>query len=301
MRRDVARAVRHGRRLAALPETGQRPERRPGVRRVRVVHGDGEPPVERGDRRGPGLVPGQADLGPQPRLAGQRPPPRQPPRLLPVDRLPEPLGPVLPDQHPPRHARGVHLRDLHRYVVQPLVGEQQPGDALRRLGRPLDPVIEPLGPLGDFDGVRARAGRHVGRERGEHPAGQLAAPGRHVDEVQRRGPPQRLVDPAQQPRHGPCEQRRRVHGRTEVPGRPLGPAIEAARPVQGLPSRRTPPSPLVSLVSLAPRHCCHGARLSGHNERNSTLRSTRARCGSVLRLTPAPIPLPYAGLRAAPL
>lgn len=131
MCRDVARAVRYGCRLAALAETGERAERRAGVRGVRVVDGDRNSPVDGGDGGRPGRVPGEADLGAQPLLGRLRPPPGEPLGLSADCRLPEPLGPVLPYEHEPRYADGVHLGDLHGYVVQPLVGEQQSGDPLR--------------------------------------------------------------------------------------------------------------------------------------------------------------------------
>ncbi|ELS55281.1 hypothetical protein STVIR_3766 [Streptomyces viridochromogenes Tue57] len=54
-------------------------------------------------------------------------------------------------------------------------------------------------------------------------------------------------------------------------------------------------------MPFARRLCCHRPRLSAQGNTASTLGSTRSWCGSALRLTPAHISLPYAGLRAAPL
>jgi hypothetical protein len=299
MGREVARSVRYRRRPAPFTETRERPEQGARRCRVRVVDGDREPPLHRGDHRRPRLVPGQADLGPQPLLGRQRPPPVQPLGFRAGDRFPETLAAVPPYEHPSWDARRVRLGDLHGYVVQPFVGEQQPGDVLRGPGQPLDPVIEGLGAVGDLDGVRARAGGHVGGQGREDAGGQLAPPRGHVDEVETRGPPQRLVDAAQQPGHGPGEQRRGVHGRTEVPGRALRPAVEAVRTVEGGLGGGPPSAPVARRPGR--RVIGHAVRLGARGKGASTLGSTRGRYGSVLRLTPAHTTLPYAGLRAAPL
>lgn len=295
MGRDVARAVRHGCRLAALAEAGERAERGAGVPGVRVVDGDREPLVDGGDGGRPGSVPGEADLGPQPLLGRQGPPPGEPLGLRTGEGLPEPLGAVFSYEHTPRDAGGVHLGHLHGHVVQPLVGEQQPGDPLRGLGQPLDARIESSGTVGELDCERTHACGHFGGQRGEYTGRQLTAAGGQVHEVQGGRLAEGLVHPAQQPGHGAREERRRVHGRTEVSGWSLGPAVEALGPVQGVLGRRPPATPPARGVFR------HVVRLSAQDNRASTLGSTRDVYGSVLRLTPAHFTRPYAGLRAAPL
>lgn len=294
MRGDVARAVRDGQRLPTLPEAGERPERGPRTGDVRVVDGHGETASEGGDRGGPGGIPGEPDFGTV-SCGGQRPPLPQPLRFRTRDGLPESLGAVPSYENHARHALRVHLGDLQRHVVQPLVGEQQPGDALRGLREPLDPVIKTGGAGGAFDGVPARAGGHFGGECGEDRGHQFAAARRHVDEGEGGRAAEGLVDAAQQPGHGMREERGGVHRGTEVTRGPFRPAIEAAGPVQRLLRRLAPtPEPVRFLTS-------HRARLSGAERRASTLGSTRGGQGSILRLTPAHCTLPYAGLRAAPL
>ncbi len=171
----------------------------------------------------------------------------------------------LPYEDEPRDACRVHLGDLHGHVVQPLVGEQQPGDPLRGLGRPLDAGIEPYGTVGELDAVGTHACGHMCGERGEHPGHQLAAAGAQVHEVQGGRTVQRLVHPAQQPGHGAREERRRVHRRTEVSGGPLGPAVEALGPVEGLLGRRPPAAPPARGVFR------HVVRLSAQDNGASTL------------------------------
>lgn len=301
-------------------------------------------PPHGGHGRGPRGVPGQADLRARAFLGGQRPPAVEPPRLRPGHGLPEPFGAVVTDQDQPGHAGGVHLGDVDGHVVQPLVGEQQPGDALRQVRAPLHPGIQSGRAVGQLDGVRARAGGHLGGQRGEHAGDQLAPARAHVDEVQRVGPAQRLVDPAQQPGHGAREPGRGVHRRTEMARGTLGPPVEALGAVQGALCGRTPAAPgaaalvpaaarvvavvhravaVRAVIVVVPAVAPHARALPSRAVRPaaaparrlrartaslgapvitaSTLGSTRVGCGSVLRLTPARISLPYAGLRAAPL
>lgn len=187
--RDVAGTVRHRCGLAPLPEAGECSERGARVRRVRVVHRHREPARDAGDGGRPRRVPGQPDLRPQPLLTRRRPPSREPLRLRAGHPLPEPLGPGVPDEHQSRHPRRVDLRDLYGHVVQPLVGEEQPGDPAWRRGQPLDPASKARRAVGDFDAARACACRHIGGERRQHSGDQFTPPGGHVDEVERRGRP----------------------------------------------------------------------------------------------------------------
>ena len=235
MGRDVARAVRHGRRLAARAEAGQRPEGRPSGAVVRVVDRDREAARQR-----------RARPPPTPRPWGGRSPRAGPARAAsghqrashsasgPSTRPPERLGAVLAHEHagaaprrgPPRRrprARCPATRWRRAGPVTPAGGAAQP----------LDARVEALRALGALHRVRTHACRHFGGQRGEYARGQLAAARAMSTKASSSGWSERLVHPAQQPGHGAREQGRRVHGGPEVPGGPLGAAVEAVGPVQG--------------------------------------------------------------------
>ena len=148
--------------LAALPEAGERPERGRSPRSARSPRPPRAPRSDAGHRGRPRRVPGEADLRPQPFLARQRPPPRRATRAVSAgDRLAEPLRPVVPDQHvgAARPAES-DLRDVHGDVVQPLVGEQQPGrtPAGGSVSHSIALSEARRARSARLDGVRARAG-----------------------------------------------------------------------------------------------------------------------------------------------
>ena len=246
MRGQVAAAVRHRAHLPAVPEPGERAERRPGAAGR-----------ARSRRRPRARAPACARAAPRPRRGGGRSRPGSPgraaatsapatPRPRRSPARPSRSAPSGPHQDVPRDAVPVRLRDVHRHVVQPLVGEQQPADPRGRLGAPVDPGVQ-----------RPRAGGELHRVRDAPPAppGPRPAPRSAAHRARpphRPAPPrpiaQLLRGPGQQPATAPANSGRGVHGRTEVARRPLRAPdrapVEAPVPVQSGLSRLPPPLPL---------------------------------------------------------
>jgi len=229
VRGEVAAAVRDRCDPGAGPVAGQRPGDRPGGRLVPVVDRDRDAALDPADRGGPGVVPGPADLGPVAGF-GQRPPAVQPGPVGRVRRRAERLAAVDVDQHQPGAVPGL-LHHVERDVVQPLVGDQQPGHR-RQVGDVADGADPGPGERADLDREQPQPAP-VRPVRGGHRGQQLTAAGAHVDQVERVGPAERRVHPVQQRADGLGEQRRGVHRGAEVVGRRLAAGVEAARPVRG--------------------------------------------------------------------
>ncbi len=243
---QVAAAVRNGRDGAAEPVRGQRPV---GVRArgalgagVRVVHRERHALAKRGHHAGPGLVPRPADLGALARL-GRRPPAVQPAPVGGVEIRAQPLPAVARvDLQEADAACGIDLGEGARHGVEPLVGDEQPGDVVGHAVGPRHGGVEALGAAADLDGGERDPRAELRREGGSQGQQQLGAARAHVDDVQPRRPAEVGVDLHGDLREGAAEQRRGVRGGAEVVGRRLA-AVEAGRPVQRLGPRLLPGLP----------------------------------------------------------
>ncbi|GGQ63317.1 hypothetical protein GCM10010195_18680 [Kitasatospora griseola] len=233
---------------------------------MRVVDGHREAAAQGADGVGPGGVPGSAELDPL--TVG--PPLLGPSGVVRVERCAEPFAAVGGDLDVPQPPVLVAFGEVQRHVVEPLVGEQQAGDAGRQVGAPVDPGGQAGGTVGEFDGVERDPGAQFGGQCVTDGDGEFAAARADVHEGEPGRRAERGVDAGQQAGHRAGEPGGGVHGGAEVPGRALRPAVEAAvGPVQRVFDRGPPPHP------------CH----SGGRYREGAVSTLGSSRGSLLRRT----------------